>query len=106
MFADGVSGGNDCNGQNGHDSRGRFAPGNPGNPNARGRPRRVTERDYLVVLTEECTPEEWRLICRRAKADALAGDPRAREWLSRYLLGNPAELPALGAVTANPEDRT
>jgi hypothetical protein len=102
MFADRVSGGNDCNG---HNSRGRFAPGNPGNPHARGRPRRVTERDYLVVLTEECTPEEWRLICRRAKADAKAGDPRAREWLARYLMGNPAELPALGSATEDPGGR-
>ena len=104
MFADRVSGGNGCNGHNGHDSRGRFAVGNPGNPNAQGRPRRVTERDYLIVLTEECPPERWRLICRRATADAEAGDRWAREWVARYLMGNPAELPALGAVTKDPED--
>jgi hypothetical protein len=85
-------------GRNGH---GQFAPGNLGGP---GRPRRVTERDYLIVLTEECPPERWRLICRRATADAEAGDRWAREWVARYLMGNPAELPALGAVTKDPED--
>ena len=85
-------------GRNGH---GRFVPGNPGGP---GRPRRVTERDYLVTLTEECSPEAWRAICRRAVADALAGDARARDWLARYLLGNPAELLTLGAATNQPPE--
>jgi hypothetical protein len=99
MIADRGSGVNGHKGCNGHDSRGRFAPGNPGNPHAQGRPRRVAELDYLVALTEECPPETWRAVCRRAVADALAGDPRAREWLGRYLLGNPAELPTLWAAT-------
>jgi hypothetical protein len=81
-------------GRNGH---GQFAPGNRGGP---GRPRRVAERDYLAALTEVCPPERWRAICRRAVADAEAGDPRARDWLARYLLGNPAELPTLGAATS------
>jgi hypothetical protein len=90
----GVPNGKDRNGN------GQFAPGNPGGP---GRPRRVAERDYLVTLTEECPPETWRAICRRAVADAEKGDAKARDWLSRYLLGNPAELPTLGAVTHQPE---
>ena len=81
-----------CNGQ--------FAHGNPGGP---GRPRRVAERDYLVTVTEACPPETWRAICRRAVEDALAGDSKARDWLSRYLLGNLAELPTLGAATRQPE---
>src|SRR5215510_12540897 len=92
-------GGTDSNGRNG---AGQFAPGNPGGP---GRPRRVAERDYLVTLTEECPPETWRAICRRAVADAKAGDSKARDWLSRYLLGNPAELPTLAASTLDLEDR-
>jgi hypothetical protein len=87
--------------QNGkHRKNGQFAPGNPGGP---GRPRRVAERDYLVTLTEACPPEKWRAICRRAVENALAGDAMARNWLSRYLLGNPAELPTLGAATSQPE---
>jgi hypothetical protein len=87
-------------GRNGH---GQFAPGNPGGP---GRPRRVAERDYLVTLTEECPPETWRAICRRAVADAEAGDAKARDWLSRYLLGNPADLPTLMSATLDQERRT
>jgi hypothetical protein len=83
----------------GRTGAGRFAPGNPGGP---GRPRRVAECDYLVAPTEECPPETWRAICRQAVKDALAGDARARDWLSRYLLGNPAELPTLGAATSPP----
>ena len=84
-------------GRNGH---GQFAAGNPGGP---GRPRRVTECDYLRTLTEECPPEMWRAICRRAVADALVGDGKARDWLSKFLLGNLAELPMLGAATTQPE---
>src|SRR6516225_3015140 len=87
------------NGQH-RNGNGRFAPGCPGGP---GRPRRVAERDYLVTLTEECPPETWRAICRRAVKDALAGDARARDWLARYLLGNPADLPGLGMATSPPE---
>ena len=87
------------NGQH-RNGNGRFAAGNPGGP---GRPRRVAEIDYLRTLTEECPPETWRAVCRRAVADALAGDGRARDRLARFLLGNPAELPTLGADTRQPE---
>jgi hypothetical protein len=88
---------------NGRNGKGQFAPGNAGGP---GRPRRVAEHDYLRVLAEECPPETWRAICRRAVADAKTGDSRARDWLSRYLLGNPAELPTLMASTSYQEGRT
>ena len=85
---------------NGHrNGDGQFAPGNPGGP---GRPRRLTEGDYLRTLSQACPPETWRAICRRAVQDALAGDGKARDWLSRYLLGNPAELLTLGAATNQP----
>src|SRR5262245_44981111 len=80
--------------------RGQFAPGNPGGP---GRPRRVAESDYLRALTEECPPEMWQMICRRAVAEALAGDAKARDWIGRYLLGNPSELPTLALATSKPE---
>jgi len=80
---------------NGRTSKGRFAVGNKGGP---GRPRRATERHYIAVLTEEVSPETWRAICRRAAKDAKAGDARARDWIARYLLGPPAELPTLAAV--------
>jgi hypothetical protein len=76
----------------GRNDDGKFSFGNHGGP---GRPRRVTERDYLLTLSEECPPETWREICQRAVRAAKAGDAKARDWLSRYLLGNPGELPTL-----------
>jgi hypothetical protein len=86
--------------RNGHtgtarNSDGRFALGNAGGP---GRPRRATEKEYLAALTEVCSVEQWRLICRRAVADAKRGDPAARSWIAKYLLGPPGELPTLWAI--------
>jgi hypothetical protein len=87
----------------GRNGDGRFTFGNPGGP---GRPRRVTELDYLAALAEAVPLETWRAICRRAGADALAGDHKAREWIARYLLGNPAELPSLWCATGDQEKET
>jgi hypothetical protein len=64
-------------------STGQFAKGNPGGP---GRPRRAVEQEYLAVLSEAVPLDTWRAICERAAKDAKAGDHRARDWLSRYLL--------------------
>lgn len=69
------------------DSKGRFTDGNPGGP---GRPRRAVERDYLVAFVEIASPDRFRLIAERAVADAIAGDSAARNWVTRYLLGDPA----------------
>jgi len=87
-----TTGNGTCAGRAGN---GRFTFGNPGGP---GRPRRATERHYLAVLTEEVPSETWRAICWRAAQDAKAGDARARDWIARYLLGPPADLPTLAAV--------
>ena len=74
----------------GRDEKGKFAPGNPGGP---GRPRRAVERDYLQTLSDVVKPEDWRRVVTQALQDAQSGDPRAREWLSRYLMGpEPAKL--------------
>jgi hypothetical protein len=71
----------------GRDAGGRFAAGNAGGP---GRPRRDTERAYLAIMSEACSPEAWREIVQSAVTDAKAGDAKAREWLSGYLVGKPA----------------
>jgi hypothetical protein len=63
---------------------GRFAKGHPGGP---GRPRRAVETDYLRTLVDCCSPDAWRGVCERAVQDARTGNAKAREWLSRYLLG-------------------
>ncbi len=68
------------------DRSGRFVEGNPGGP---GRPKRESEVAYVRVLAEECPLDVWRQVVRRAVISAKKGDPRAREWLGRYLVGTP-----------------
>ncbi len=63
---------------------GRFAKGNPGGP---GRPRRTVEREYLATLADAVSLDDWRQIVGRAVVDAKDGDAKARDWLTRYLLG-------------------
>jgi len=48
------------------------------------------EADRLAVLSESVSADDWREIIARAVADSKAGDPRARAWLSGYLLGPPS----------------
>ena len=64
-------------------TNGRFAKGHPGGP---GRPRRSTEENYLEALSENVTLKDWTEVVTRALVDAKAGDSRARDWLSRYLI--------------------
>jgi hypothetical protein len=78
----------------GRDRRGRFALGNRGGP---GRPKRATEAEYLRALSRIVTVEDLRAIARRAVADAKRGSARAREWVSKYLLGNPIPREAASA---------
>ncbi len=63
-----------------------FQIGNPGGP---GRPKRQTEEGYLKALMGACDLDKWGQICERAVSDAINGEPKAREWLARYLIGNP-----------------
>jgi hypothetical protein len=70
----------------GKDSQGRFVQGNAGGP---GRPRRRAG-DRLAAIDAGVTTETWRRIIARAVTDALAGDSRARSWLSRYLISEPS----------------
>ncbi len=72
---------------------GRFRPGVSGNP--RGRAPRVMEDRYLVALSRAVPLKKWISIARKAVEQAEAGDPRAREWLGRYL------LPAVGNLSEN-----
>lgn len=63
---------------------GTFAKGNAGGP---GRPSRRVEASYLVAMTETVTPDQWQQIVDKAVQQAVAGDDKARGWLSKYLLG-------------------
>ena len=70
----------------GRNADGKFAAGNPGGP---GRPPRAIEFQYLARLGDAVGLDDWQRIVEKAKEDALSGDSRAREWLARYLLGDP-----------------
>ena len=75
------------------DERGRFVAGNAGGP---GRPRRAIEREYLAVISEAVTLEDWRAIVAHAVEVAKAGDDKARAWLAKYVIGdNPITLTEL-----------
>ena len=51
---------------------------------------RRTEGDYMSVLLETVTLEDWRAVVNNAKTLAQAGDPQARSWLAQYLMGKAA----------------
>ena len=68
------------------DHMGRFAAGNSGGP---GRPKRQAEEDYLQTLSERVPLALWAVIVDKAASDAAAGDARARDWLSKYLMPQP-----------------
>lgn len=50
---------------------------------------RRTEGDYMGVLLDAVTLEDWRDVVNGAKAAAKAGDSQARAWLAQYLMGRP-----------------
>jgi hypothetical protein len=75
---------------------GRFMPGH--SIKSPGRPKRVTEHTYLRLLSGVVSAEDWQAIVYRAVQQAVGGDARARDWLSRYLLGE--KPPTLSLLTA------
>jgi len=75
----------------------KFQPGQSGNP--RGRLPRAKEDKYLQSLTREMKLSDWRDIVRRAISDAKRGDAKARQWLSDYGIGKPAQRIEMDHVT-------
>jgi hypothetical protein len=49
---------------------------------------RRTEADYMGVLLDAISLEEWREVVNATVAAAKAGDSTARAWLSQYLVGS------------------
>lgn len=70
--------------QNGRTASGAFAAGNTF---GKGRPRRAVESEYLAALGNAVTLDTWGEIVKKAVEDAKAGDAKAREWVTRYVLG-------------------
>ena len=58
----------------------RGGPPGPGRP-----PATVSRRDYLDGVKAAVSREDIRRIADRARRDALAGNGRAREWLTDVL---------------------
>jgi hypothetical protein len=50
---------------------------------------RRTEGDYMGVMLEAVTLDDWKAVVNNAKALAQAGDAQARAWLAHYLMGKP-----------------
>ena len=75
-------------------SSGQFLPGFSGN--LQGRLPRQTEAKYLDATMRTVSVESWAEICQQALQDATDKDPqvraRAREWLAKYLIGEPSQL--------------
>ena len=85
----------------GREVNGRFARGCKGGP---GRPPRRKEADYLRALGNVVSPQDWEAVCKKALADAKAGDSRARAWPAQYLMPDDCGLGQLEAehgLTAN-----
>ena len=70
-------------------SKGQFVKGTSGNPN--GRPRKEREQKYYEITTNSVTFADWKMIVEKAAKQAKAGDKYAREWLSKYLVGEPEQ---------------
>lgn len=50
---------------------------------------RRTEGDYMGVLLDAVTLDDWRGVVNGALQAAKSGDPQARNWLAQYLIGRP-----------------
>lgn len=43
----------------------------------------------MHVMMQACPLDTWREVCEKAVLDAKAGDAKARDWLAKYLVGDP-----------------
>lgn len=50
---------------------------------------RRTEGDYMGVLLDAVSLDDWRGVVTGAVQAAKGGDPQARHWLAQYLIGRP-----------------
>jgi len=73
------------------DEKGRFVKGNPGNPQAKGRPKKEREERYYEIAISAVTFPDWKKIIQKAGQQAKSGDAAARRFLADYLLGKPAQ---------------
>ncbi len=48
-----------------------------------------TQDDYMSILLDTVTADDWRDVVTGALQLAKSGDPQARAWLGQYLVGRP-----------------
>lgn len=80
------------------DSKGRFIKGN-NTGNRKGRPKKTEEENLYTLMVHQVTGVDWIEITQKAMAQAKAGNKYARDWLSRYLLGEPEQYINVNADT-------
>lgn len=73
------------------DAKGRFVKGNPGNPQAKGRPKKKREERYYEIAVSAVPFSQWRDIIKKAAEKAARGDIAALRFLADYLLGRPTQ---------------
>lgn len=66
-----------------------FAPGNIGGPGATPKNKAQSYKNCIYNTTPL---ETWVQICQKAIKQALAGDPKARDWLTNNLIPKWADL--------------
>ena len=63
---------------------------------------RRTEDDYMGVLLDAVSLDDWRDVVAETLQLAKQGDPQARAWLAHYLVGRPeAKAPTPMTVVVN-----
>ena len=50
---------------------------------------------YIQAMSEHVSLEDWGKIIKKAVADAILGDYRARQWIGSYLVGTPIQRVAM-----------
>jgi len=63
----------------------------PGHPRLGGR-KRKPKPAFLGILHDECSEDDWREGCRVAVALFKEGDAAARQWLTKLLIPNGAQV--------------
>jgi len=76
------------------DQFGKFRKGFTGNP--LGRLPKAVEMEYLDVTWRTVSPEKWAEVMEQAVLDCTDDNPhvraRAREWVGKYVLGDPSAI--------------
>jgi hypothetical protein len=73
-----------------HDEKGRFKPGGSGRkPNP---PAIELPEDYAAIVRGNVSLAAWAAIVERAVKEAIRGNAKARDWLSRILVDNAISL--------------